>query len=207
MKEDHLVSIYFRTEKEFSPIEKRALALCQGKVLDIGAGVGPDSLELQRLGLEVLAIDISSHACEIMRKRGVLNVKCTTVYGIDEKNFDTIHLMGRSIGFVEDLQGLKRFLKFCKDLLNPGGIILLDSIDIRETTDSVHLAYQEENLKSGRYIGEIRLQMEYNGFLGEKFQILHVDHETLENCAQDLGWACKILYKEKNGAYLAQIFK
>ncbi len=206
LREEALLNIYFRSEKSFTLIEKQANKLCQGRVLDIGAGVGPHSLTLQKRGYDVLAIDISPHACEIMKKRGVPNVICSTVYYLKDVVFDTILLMGRSIGFVENLHGLKKFLNYCKDLLNPGGIILLDSIDVQQTTNQIHLAYQEENLRLGCYVGEIRLQIEYNGQLGEKFQILHVDPLTLTNSANDMGWSCEILLKEKNGAYLARIF-
>ena len=207
LKDDYFVSHCFRSKKEFSPLERQALNLCFGKVLDIGAGVGPDSLELQNLGLKVLAIDISSHACEIMKKIGVKNVRCTSVYDLDEKNFDTILLMGRSIGFVEDLTGLKKFLNYCKALLNPDGQVLLDSLDVRMTTNPDHLAYQERNRKLGRYFGEVGLQMEYKGVLGEKFKLLHVDPQTLKDCARETGLFCEIICFEENGSYLAKISK
>jgi len=207
--EDHYVSNYFRTKNEFPPLEKHAISLCHGKVLDIGAGVGPHSLELQNLGLDVVALDISSHACEIMKKRGVKTVKCTSVYELVEMNFDTILLMGRAIGFVEDLLGLKKFLSFCKSLLNPGGHIVLDSLDIHKTSNPVHLAYQEKNRQMGCYFGEIRLQMEYKGAKGEKFQILFVDSLTLRKIAHETEMTCKIRYfqEDENGVYLAEILQ
>jgi hypothetical protein len=98
-------------------------------------------------------------------------------------------------------------LNFCKDILNPEGYILLDSLDVQLTTNQIHLAYQNENSKSGRYIGEIRLQIEYKGQLGEKFQILHVDPHTLADIVKEVGLSCEILCKEKNGTFLAKIFK
>ena len=206
IKDDYYVSHCFRSEKEFNPIEKLAVSLCYGKVLDIGAGVGPHSLELQKKGLQVLAIDISSHACKIMKERGIKNVKCLTVYDIDESDFDTILLMGRAIGFVEDLIGLNKFLEHCKHLLKQKGQILLDSLDVRVTTVPEHLAYQERNRQLGRYIGVVGLQMEYKGIFGEKFKLLHIDPNTLNNCAYKVGWSCEIIYKEENGDYLAKIF-
>ncbi|MFW9785438.1 MAG: class I SAM-dependent methyltransferase [Candidatus Heimdallarchaeota archaeon] len=207
LKDNYYVSHCFRNEMEFSSIEKQAIDLCYGRVLDIGAGVGPHSLELQKRGLDVCALDISSHACEIMEKRGVKNVICADVYELDEKNFDTILLMGRAIGFAEDLTGLKKFLEFCKNLLNPNGQILLDSLDVRSTTDPVHLAYQERSRQLGRYIGVINLQMEYKGKFGEKFRLLHVDSETLEECAKKTGWSYKLLIQEETGSYLGKIYK
>ena len=205
-KEDHYVSNYFRTKRGFSSLDKRAISLCKGKILDIGAGVGPHAIELQDLGFEVLAIDISSHACDIMKKRGVLNVKYTSVYDLKEEIFDTILLMGRSIGFVEDLLGLKKFFKHCKTLLKPEGYILLDSLDVRITTNPDHLAYHERNRHLGHYFGEIRLHMEYRDLQGEKFQILFIDSQTLKNIAREMDFECEIIHEEKNGDFLAKIF-
>ncbi|MFX1594211.1 MAG: class I SAM-dependent methyltransferase [Promethearchaeota archaeon] len=196
---------FFRSPNDFSNLEKQAIELCQGRVLDIGAGVGPHSLELQKLGLEVYAIDISPQACEIMSSRGIRNVRCTNIYNLDMEIFDTILLLGRSIGFVEDLNGMKRFLNYCKNLLNPSGIILFDSIDIRVTTKQIHLDYHERNRKMGKYIGEVGCQMKYKGKYGDKFQLLHIDPDTLKDCIQELGMLCEILIKEDNGNYLAKI--
>ncbi|MFX0154994.1 MAG: methyltransferase domain-containing protein [Candidatus Hodarchaeota archaeon] len=199
------VEYFFRSPKGFSNLEKQAIRLCKGKVLDMGAGVGPHSLELQRLGLEVYAIDISSHACEIMKKRGVKNVQCTDFYNLTMDSFDTILLLGRSIGFVGDLKRIKKFLSYCKTRLNPDGIILLDSLDIRLFQEQIHLNFQERNRKLGRYIGEARFKMKYKNILGDNFQNTQIDPDTLKEITRELGLSCKILCKEEDGMYLAKI--
>lgn len=199
------IEYFFRSPKDFLNLEKEAIRLCKGKVLDMGAGVGPHSLELQRLGLEVYAIDISSHACEIMKKRGVKNVQCSDFYNLKMDSFDTILLLGRSIGFVGNLKGIKKFLSYCKTRLNPEGIIILDSIDIRLTQEQVHLNFQERNRKLGKYIGEASFQMKYNNILGDKFHNVQIDPDTLNEITQELGLPCKILCKEEDGMYLAKI--
>ena len=203
--DDYIISHCFRQPEDFSYLEKQALEKCFGKVLDLGAGVGPHSLQLQEKGLEVYAMDISKEACEIMEKRGVTNVLLSDVYGIQRENFDTILLMGRAIGFVEDLAGVKKFLNHCENLLSSKGMILLDSLDVRVTSETDHLAYQERSKTLGRYIGVVGLQMEYKGQYGEPFKLLHIDPDTLNNIAENLNWKCNILRKEKNGDYLAKI--
>ncbi|MFX1388250.1 MAG: class I SAM-dependent methyltransferase [Promethearchaeota archaeon] len=197
---------FFRDSANFSNLEKQAIELCKGRVLDVGAGVGPHSLELQRLGLKVYAIDISPYACRLMKKRGVRNVRCTDIYNLKIDSFDTILLLGRSIGFVEHLNGIKKFLSYCKTLLNPGGLILFDSIDIRLTKEKIHLNYHERNRRLGKYIGEVSCQMKYKRKLGDKFQILHIDPDTLKQFTQEIGLSCTILNIEENGNYLAKIF-
>src|SRR5690554_7956657 len=65
------IDLFFRGKDEFPEQELIALALCDGKVLDIGAGVGSHSLYLQDAGFDVTALELSASACEIMKKRGV----------------------------------------------------------------------------------------------------------------------------------------
>ncbi|NVM44963.1 MAG: class I SAM-dependent methyltransferase [Candidatus Lokiarchaeota archaeon] len=204
---DYHVDHCFRKPEDFSDLEKQALEMCFGKVLDLGAGVGPHSLQLQEKGLEVYAMDISKEACEIMEKRGVLNVLCSDIYGIQKENFDTILLMGRVIGFVEDLASIAKFFNHCENLLSSKGMILLDSLDVRVSSEPDHLAYQERNKTLGRYIGVVGLQLEYNGQYSEPFKLLHLDPDTLHSIAEDTGWKCKILRREESGDYLAKISK
>jgi SAM-dependent methyltransferase len=199
------IEYFFRGPENFLSIEKQALQLCKGRILDIGAGVGPHALELQKLGLEVYAIDISSHACQIMKKRGIKNVQCTDCYNLKEDSFDTILLLGRSIGFVENLNGMKKFLSYCKTLLNPEGIIILDSIDFRSIKEQILLKYQEINRKLGRYSGVMVYQIKYKNIMGDKIQNLQIDPETLKEITLEMGFSCKILGKEEDGHYLAMI--
>ncbi|MHA1474530.1 MAG: class I SAM-dependent methyltransferase [Promethearchaeota archaeon] len=208
-KDVHPVEYYFREPSDFSLMEKEALKICKRKVLDIGAGVGPHSLELQKLGLNVFSIDVSQHVCNIMKKRGLKNVECMSYYefcDLNQGKFDIILLLGRSIGFVENLDGLKKFLNHCKSQLNQNGNIIFDSTDIRPTTKPIHLAYQKNNQDHGRYLGEIRLQMEYKGLMGDYFQILHVDPDILEKIVLELGLKYEFVIKEES-SYLVRIFK
>ena len=201
---EDVIEGYFREYTNFSKREKKALDLCKGKILDIGAGTGPHSLELQRRGFKVIALDISEKACEIMRKRGVHEVRCNTVYEISDSEFDTIILMGCAIAFVRNLRGLEKFFNHVKTLLNRDGIILMDSRDVTVTNNPKHIKYQENNIKQGKYRGEIRLQIEYNGKLGKIFQILHVEPEILKKIAEKAGYTSKILSKDEEGLYLAK---
>ena len=63
----------------------------------------------------------------------------------------------------------------------------------------------ERNRKLGRYIGEGILQMKYKKNLGDKFQNVQIDPNTLKEITQELGISCKILCKEEDGMYLAKI--
>ena len=62
----------FRSYKSMPEIERKALDMAKGRVLDVGAGSGCHSLVLQEKGLDVTAIDISPLSVETMKERGRL---------------------------------------------------------------------------------------------------------------------------------------
>lgn len=197
------VSHFFRTPSEFTPLEIAALERCRGRVLDIGAGSGLHSLALQERGLAVTALEISPEAVEVMARRGVRGVRCADIFQFNEGPFDTLLMLGHGIGITENLAGLERFLKMAWRLLAPGGRLLLDSTDVRRTDDPRHLAYHEANRKAGRYVGEIRIQLEFAGRSGPHCGWLHVDPETLAARAAQAGWSCEIVREEPAWGYLA----
>lgn len=200
---DLLAEPFFREQMEFSPIERRAIDMCRGQVLDIGAGAGCHSLALQQRGIDVVAIDVCSAAVDIMAERGVKRVRLTDVFELLEGKFDTLLMMMHGIGLVETLAGLDRFLEHAHRLTMPGGQILADSLDVRRAEEAVHLAYQEANRRSGRYFGEVRMSFDYKGRSGPQFGWLHVDPETLAEHARQQGWLFRIEYQTGEGDYLA----
>jgi 2-polyprenyl-3-methyl-5-hydroxy-6-metoxy-1,4-benzoquinol methylase len=198
-------AVFFRKPSEFSEIEQTAVSLCQGDVLDIGAGTGCHSLALQERGAKVQAIDISPQAVEILTKRGVANARLADVFSLSGERFDTLLMMMHGIGMVETLAGLDRFLRHAHTLLKPNGRLLCDALDVRRASDPRHLAYHEANRQAGRYFGEIRMRFEYKGQRGPLFGWLHVDAETLADHAGQAGWECRIVHPQEDGNYLAQL--
>ncbi len=194
---------FFRTPDEFTPIERVALDRCDGHVLDIGAGTGLHSLALQAGGTTVTAIDVSEAAVEIMRQRRVSDIHRTDVLRFEGGPFDTLLLLGHGIGMVEDLVGLRRFLSHARRLTRGGGRMLVHSLDVRKTDDPVHLAYHAANRQKRRYVGETRLQFEYEGLAGPFCGWLHVDSATLQQEAGSAGWECEVVLEEEAGDYLA----
>jgi SAM-dependent methyltransferase len=198
-------SHFFRPPVEFSPIELAALERCRGHVLDIGAGSGLHSLVLQTEGMAVTAIDISPEAVEVMAQRGVRDVRCGDILGFPGGPFDTLLMLGHGVGIVEDLPGLDRFLAHARKLVRDNGQLLLHSLDVRQTEDPKNLAYHESARRAGRYIGEIRLQMEYEGEVGPYCGWLHVDPQTLRERAGPVGWRCETILVQEGGDYLARL--
>lgn len=200
------VSIFFRAIADIN-LEQIALKNCLGRVLDVGAGTGIHSLYLKNKGLSVCAIDISPEACEIMRKRGLNEVYCIDVSDFKSEPFDTLLMLGRTIGMVEDMDGLDYFLKDIHKLVKQDGQVLLNSLDVTYPVSPVNLAYHEANRKAGRYIGEIRMCFEYKDFKGPVCGWLHIDSATLAVHSTRAGWLCEILIEEEDGNYLAKLTK
>ncbi|MFC2035074.1 class I SAM-dependent methyltransferase [Chloroflexota bacterium] len=198
------VSLFFRQAQDLK-LEKIALDLCRGNVLDVGAGTGIHSLFLQDKGLQVCAIDVSSEAVQIMQERGVVDVWQDDVLSFENEQFDTILMMGHGIGVVEDINGLIQFLDHVISLLNLDGQVLLTSLDVQVTDNPMHLRYQEQNLEAGRYFGEIRMQFKYGNSEGPLFGWLHVDPETLGDYALRVNLNCEVIEEQGDGNYLARL--
>ncbi|MHC4405894.1 MAG: hypothetical protein ACYTG0_40135, partial [Planctomycetota bacterium] len=108
---------------------------------------------------------------------------------------------------VETIAGLDRFLAHAHGLVSENGQILLDSGDVRLTDDPRHLAYHEANRQAGRYVGEIRLQLGFQGTKGPPCGWLHVDPETLKERAELADWRSEVVLQEESGQYLARLMK
>jgi SAM-dependent methyltransferase len=186
-------------------LERTALDLCRGRVLDIGAGAGRHSLILQERGLDVSAIDVVAYSVEIMRQRGVREVHHADIWQYSGGPYDTLLMMMHGIGMVGTMAGLDRFLRHARGLVRRGGQIVLDSMDVRHTDEPAHRAYHEANRRMGRYEGEIRMRFEYRGQMGTPVGWLHVDFETLAEHATAAGWASRQVQALDNGDYVAQL--
>jgi SAM-dependent methyltransferase len=198
------VKPYFRNAQEFE-IERIALEMVHGRVLDVGAGTGLHSIFLQEKGLKVCAIDILPQAIQIMHERGVLNILQVDIMSYNDEKFDTIIMMGHGIGAVENISGLDRFLGYAGNLLNPAGQILFTSLDVRITNNPKTLAYQKQNIESGCYFGEIRMQFKYDNIKGPIFSWLQVDPDTMKEHANEFGWICEVIHMQDDGNYLAKL--
>ena len=196
---------FFQAPEDFSDIDNAALGLCKGRVLDVGAGAGRHSLVLQSKGISVTAIDVSPLLVEVMTERDVEDVRCGDIFDYDDGPFDTLLMLGHGIGVVETVAGLDRFLEHAKSLLADDGQIVLDTCDVRKTDDPTHLAYHEASRQAGRYIGEIRVQIEHQGKVGPPCGWLHVDPETLEERAKRAGWGFELIREEPSGDCLARL--
>ncbi len=192
------IDLFFRDESEFPDQELIALALCDGKVLDIGAGAGSHALYLQERGMDVTALEVSANACKIMKLRGIRSVIKEDIFSYNQGKYDTLLFLMNGIGLAESIDGLKRLFNHCKTLLNPGGQLLFDSSDIS-------YYYYEGIQKPNHYYGEIKFQYEYKGRMGKPFGWIYIDQQELIKVGNENGWVVQILDEDDHYQYLVRM--
>lgn len=195
------VSHLFRTYTQMPKLERRALDLAKGRVLDVGAGAGCHSLVLQQRGLDVTAIDISPLSVQTMQQRGIANAIEKNFFDVDNQ-YDTILMLMNGIGIVGSLKRLPDLFHHLDNVLAPDGQLLCDSTDI------CYLFEDEDGvieLPEGDYYGEQTFHMQYGDVVGEPFPWLYVDADTLQLVASQCGYKVEIVLQGKHYDYLARI--
>ncbi len=195
--EEMPIDYFFRDADGFPPLEQYALDLCQGQVLDVGAGVGSHALFLQQQGLAVITLEVSPAGVQIQQARGVKRALQTDYRHYQQGGFDTVLLLMNGIGVVGSLAGLRDFFQCAKAWIGPAGQLLFDSSDVA-------YLYEDTEFSTDSYYGEVRYQYEYQGHWGEQFSWLYVDENTLQQLARESGWLTQIVFEDDQGQYLAR---
>jgi SAM-dependent methyltransferase len=201
--EDELPLPYlFRDFKDMPKLEQKALQLSKGKIMDVGCGSGSHSLYLQEKGLDVKAIDISTGAVEVAKKRGVLKVELRDILN-ETDTFDTILLLMNGTGIFQELSQVAKYLKHLKSLLHPKGQILIDSSDIK-------YMYEDEDGglwidTNANYYGELDYFLSYKNEDEEPMKWLYLDFESLKFACESVGLSCEKVMDGEHFDYLARL--
>jgi 2-polyprenyl-3-methyl-5-hydroxy-6-metoxy-1,4-benzoquinol methylase len=113
------------------PNERQAMRSVRGRVLDVGCGGGRVSLHLQDRGLSVVGIDSSPGAVAVSRRRGVLDVRLTSLEGIPAGwgLFDTVVFLGQNFGMLGSRARAQRILRQLSELTTATGRIVAETFD------------------------------------------------------------------------------
>ncbi len=198
------VAAYYRPDDQVLPaLERKALGLCRGRVLDLGAGAGRHAVELQRAGHDVVAVDPLPEAVEIMRDRGVANVLQGDLSAVRGERFDTILMLMHGLGVVGDLHGMGRLFEELPRVLKPGGRLVCDSADLAAVLGDESPEVLEDLLSPDTYLGEVEFGLRYGSVEGPRYPWIFVDPETLEIIANAAGLAVEIPVEGERGSYVA----
>ena len=204
-EEDEIpVEQLFRSFDEMPLLEQTALELASGKILDCGAGSGCHSLALQAMDKEVQAIDISPLSVETMRQRGVKQTYQMNLFDpYFVEKFDTILMLMNGSGIIGKVKQMALFFEKMKQLLTPGGCIYMDSSDLRylfeEEDGSLMIDLADD------YYGQVDFQMQYRNVMGESFDWLYLDFNTLAYHAEEHGFKAEVLAEGEYYDYLARL--
>ena len=198
-----LVETLFRGFEQMPAIEKVALEMAHGDILDVGAAAGCHSLALAEMGKSSVAIDISPLSVEVMLERGV-HARQVNFYdpSYDEK-YDTVLMLMNGTGIIGNLDNIGNFFTRIKAVLNPDGCVLIDSSDLRylfeEEDGSLMIDLADD------YYGQLDYQMQYKGVVGEPFDWLYLDFNTLAYYAEENGFKAELVAEGEHYDYLARL--
>jgi len=197
-------SYLFRTYRLMPAIEKKAMTLCKGSILDVGACAGAHSIYLQSKGFEVTALETSALSCQVLKNRNIVNVIQQDIFKFANQKFDTILLLMNGTGIAGTLAGLDILFHHLSTLLNPEGQILIDSSDL------IYLYEQEDgsavlDISAENYYGELVFQAQYKSWISQPFPWLYVDLNNLEHAVEKNQLKLNKVFKGQHYDYLAQI--
>lgn len=198
------VETLFRSLVEMPAIERVALEKANGDILDVGAGSGCHSLALKGLGKKSVAMDISPLSVQVMKERG-LDARLVNFYDQSfTETFDTVLMLMNGTGIIGNLDNIGNFFTRLKQILKPGGCLLIDSSDLRylfeEEDGSLMIDLADE------YYGQVDFQMQYKDDLGESFDWLYLDFNTLAYYAEENGFKAEIIAEGEYYDYLARVY-
>ncbi len=187
--------------------EKRAIRYARGRVLDIGVGAGRHALYLQERGHDVLGTDVSPLALQVAKLRGLRKTRLLPITQVSRKLgvFDTILMLGNNFGLMASEKRARWLLRRFKSITPPDGRIIASSLDIYQTNDKAHRAYQRANRRRGRMGGQIRMRIRTRQYATPYFDYLMVSLKEMQMIVAGTGWAIARHYEGPGPLYAVVI--
>ena len=194
----------FRPYNQMPKLEKQALKHCKGTVLDIGCGAGSHSLYLQQQGFNVTALDCSTDSIAVCKSRGITQTVAGDLLDYNRQQYDTLLILMNGTGIFQQVAKVPLYLNHLKNILKPGGQILVDSSD---------LVYMYNTLENGaimvpahmNYYGELECTLYYKEYVSDPYYWLYLDQKTFKRLAVGAGFKWEIIAQGSNHDYLARL--
>ena len=202
---------YFLEYRDWSPLERRAIKLAHGKILDIGCGAGRHALYLQFNGFDVTGIDNSPGAIKVCKLRGLKKALVRSITDVDQfkpDSFDTVLMLGNNFGLFGSAPRARRILRQLYRVTTPTARIIAATFNPYRTDDPHHLQYHRRNKSRGRMGGQIRMRVRFWHAIGEWFDYLFVAPEEMESIISATDWRIeKFVTAKEDAHYFAVIRK
>ena len=196
--QDLPVAHFFRSRRRLTRFDRCVLAVAEGDVLDVGAGVGALAEPLARAGHAVTALEILPTAVGVLRSLGLEDVRLESIWTCErDRAWDTVLAFMNGTTLAGTRAGLPVLLERLDTLTAPGGTLLIDSTELCDDGD---------RLPDGRFAGELWYQLEFDGVMAAPFSQLFVPEATLAAEAAAVGWErMRVLHRDAAGRYLAAL--
>lgn len=142
---DDLINWKSRLARE-APLYSRAFSLCNARrVLELGSGTGQRSVMFAEWGLDVTGIDpekrnveraralVEQHHPSIQEAKGVARFAVAYIddftNAIGRQSMDAVVLAGDILARLDDLDQLRRVFRMCFDIVEPGGVLVVDLVN------------------------------------------------------------------------------
>jgi len=205
----HSSNVYFSEYANWPDIEKEAMKLVKGRVLDVGCGVGRHALYLQEKGFDVTGIDVSPLALRIARLRGLKKAKLMSIRHLDFKpeSFDTVILLGGNLGLIGTPEHGKEIFRKLLKIVSVDGIILGETRDPYKTDDPLHLEYHKRNIEGGRLGGQMKIRVRFQKNVSRWFAWLLLSKDEIKQLVNGTGWEVTGFLDSKDAGYVVILKK
>ena len=189
--------------------ERWALRFARGRVLDVGCGPGRHALELQRRGLEVVAVDPSPKTIAVARARGVRDARRLSLDDVSRKLgiFDTVLLLGNNFGLLEGSRRSTGHLRRLAAITTDRARIIASTLDPYVTRAPDHIRYHRRNRARGRLGGQIHMRVRYRGVVDPWFDYLYVSPREMVALLRGTGWEVRRTFGPVRPSYAVLLEK
>jgi len=179
---------YFGTRSPEEDSDSWLDSWLEGPLLDIGAGVGRDTLYFQRK-FETVAIEVSETLVQTMRERGVSDARKVDMFDLrtafDSDRFQSAVANGTQIGLAGSMTGLSEFLDDLAYITQPDGTAVLDCYDPSEAGVEELLGYRTDQTPG---LAHRVMHFEYEGDVGPTLLFRLFSPDRLREATEDTPW-------------------
>ena len=202
---------YLAPHAEWRSVEREAIRLARGRVLDVGCGAGRVGLHLAAKGVETVGIDVSPLAVETCHRRGFPGAEVCAFEQASRRRlgrFDTVVMFGNNFGLMAGRRRGRARLRRLHAMTTDDARILAESRDPHGTDAPHHLAYHERNRERGRLPGQLRIRVRYGLYKTPWLDYLLVSQKEMASILEGTGWRIeRCLDSASGGFYVAVIVK
>lgn len=200
---------YFSECENWGLHQRKAMEFVRGRVLDVGCGAGRHSLYLQKLGFDVIGIDVSPLAVKVCRLRGLKKAKVMAIESVNFKprSFDSVVMLGNNFSLFGSFKKARRLLRKFRSITSDDALIIAETRDPYKTDNPSYLKYYEFNVKRGRMSGQLRGRIRFEGYISKWFDWLMVSKKEMVEILNGTGWKVKEFIESEDAQYTAIIKK